>query len=184
MVKLVEKTPADGLLPIEINGLKLSEAVPDAITAIMPYDGQESAASDLLNATAGMAFPGPNRSTGGQGARAVWTGRGQAMVLGGPVDSSLARHAALSDQSDAWAVLRLEGQGVEDVLARLTPLDLNPGVFKRGHAARSLLGHMTAVYVKTASDAFEIMVFRSMARSAVHELETVMKGVAARAALD
>lgn len=184
MVKLVAKTPADGLLPIEINGLTLREVVPEAITSVMPYDGQEDAASDLLKATAGMDLPAPNRSTGREGARAIWTGRGQAMVLGVAVDPSLARHAALSDQSDAWAVLRLDGQGVEDVLARLTPLDLNPGVFKRGHAARSLLGHMTAVFLKVSGEAFEVMVFRSMARTAVHELEVAMKAVAARAALD
>lgn len=183
MVKLVAKTPAEGILPIEVNGLSLSEVVPELITSVMPYDGQKAAASDLLKATAGLDLPGPNRTTGQDGARAVWTGRGQAMVLGAPVDPSLARHAALTDQSDAWAVFRLEGQGVEDVLARLTPLDLNPGLFKRGHAARSLLGHMTAVFVKPADGVFEILVFRSMARSAVHELETAMKAVAARAAI-
>lgn len=104
-------------------------------------------------------------------------------MVGKALDATLARHAALTDQSDGWAVFSLQGQGVEDVLARLTPLDLNRGVFKRGHAARSLLGHMSAIFLRTGENAFQIMVFRSMARTAVHELEVAMKAVAARAAL-
>ena len=184
MVDLIAKSPAQGLLPLEIGGVGLTEIVPEAITSVMPYDGQEAAASELLKSVCGMALPKPGRSTGRGGARAVWTGAGQAMVLGPPVDAGLGRFAALSDQSDAWAVLRLEGAGGEDVLARLTPLDLNPGLFKRGHAARSLLGHINAVIVRAGTEAFEIMVFRSMAKTAVHELQEAMKSVAARAVLE
>ncbi len=183
MGDLIAKTPCDGLLPLAVGGVTLTEVVPEAITSIMPYDGQEKPASDLLKSLCGMGLPKPGRSTGRGGARVVWTGAGQAMVLGPPVDAGLGRHAALSDQSDAWAVLRLEGAGVAEVLARLTPLDLNPGVFKRGHAARSLLGHMSAGITRVGADAFEIMVFRSMAKTAVHELEEAMKSVAARVAL-
>lgn len=184
MVDLIAKSPAQGLLPIDIGGMSLTEIVPEAITSVMPYDGQEAAASELLKSLCGMGLPKPGRTTGREGARAVWTGAGQAMVLGATVDAGLARFAALSDQSDAWAVLRLAGAGARDVLARLTPLDLNPGLFKRGHAARSLLGHMNMVIWRTGTDAFEIMVFRSMAKTAVHELEEAMKTVAARAGLE
>ncbi len=183
MVKLIAKSPADGLFPIEVNGLTLSEVDAGPITSVAPFDGQEAAASDQLKALAGMEVPKPNRSSGRDGARAVWSGAGQAMVMGVAVDPALGQHAALTDQSDAWAVFRLEGQGVEDVLARLTPLDLNPGMFKRGHVARSLLGHMSALFLRVSGEAFEIMVFRSMARTAVHEIETAMKAVAARKAL-
>ena len=183
MVDLIAKSPCEGLLPLAIGGVTVTEVLPASITSIMPYDGQEKAASELLKSLCGMGLPGAGRSTGRDGARAVWTGAGQAMVLGVAVDVGLGRHAALSDQSDAWAVLRLEGAGVEEVLARLTPLDLNPGLFKRGRAARSLLGHMSAVIVRVGASAFEVMVFRAMAKTAVHEIEEAMKSVAARAAL-
>lgn len=183
MVKLVAKSPCEGILPFEINGLNLTELARGRITSVAPYAGQEAAASGALKSLIGAELPAPNRSTGREGARVVWTGAGQAMVIGTAVDPSLAQHAALTDQSDAWVTFRLQGQGVENVLARLTPLDLNPGVFKKGHAARSQLGHMNAVFLKVAADAFEIMIFRSMARTAVHEIETTMRAVAARTAL-
>ena len=86
----------------------------------------------------------------------------------------------MTDQSDGWAVMRLEGAGARDVLARLCPLDLRAPVFKRGHTARSLLGHMNASITRVGVNAFEIMVFRSMANTAVHELNEAMKSVAAQ----
>ena len=183
MVDLIAKTPCADLLPIKVGAVTLSEVMPEAITSIMPYEGKWEVASEALKSAHGITMPAPGRSTGKGDIRAIWTGAGQAMVLGARLDAGLSAHAALSDQSDAWALMRLEGAGGEDVLARLTPIDLNPGVFKRGHVARSLLGHMNAVIARVGAEAFEIMVFRSMAGTAVHELEEAMKSVAARAAL-
>ena len=184
MANLIAKSPADGLLPLEIGGLMLSEDSPAAITAVMPFAGQVKPLSAALKAAHGMAFPGPNRVTGSGEVKAYWSGMDQAFLIGTAPDRSLAPHAALVDQTDAWAVLNIQGAEVEAVLARLTPLDLNPSVFKRGHAARSLLGHMSALIARSGAQSFTILVFRSMAATAVHELALAMKAVAARAELE
>jgi sarcosine oxidase subunit gamma len=42
---------------------------------------------------------------------------------------------------------------------------------------------MSSVLLRTGTDAFEIMVFRSMARTAWHEVEAALTALAARAAL-
>ena len=52
----------------------------------------------------------------------LWFGQNQTMVLGAFDRSSLLGLAALSDQSDGWVVLRLEGPRSEEVLARLRAL--------------------------------------------------------------
>ncbi len=110
----------------------------------------------------------------------VWAGCGQALWIGTRApDPKRAATAALTDQSDAWTVVRREGAGADDALARLTPLDLREGHFKRGHTARTLVGHMTAQITRTTKG-FEIMVFRSMAGTLVHELHVAMQSVAAR----
>lgn len=184
MASLIARSPCQDLLPLEFGGVNLTEQVPTHITSVMPFDGQEKALSAALKWAHGMAFPAPRRATGGAAARAVWTGRGQAFLIGPEAHPSLARHAALSDQTDAWAVMSLSGNDASDVMARLCPLDTNAAVFKRNHAARTLIGHMAAIILRTGADAFTIMVFRSMAGTAVHELETAMRGVAARRALD
>ena len=179
MANLIAKTPCEGLLPITHGGATLSEAAPDVLMSIMPYAGREEATSAALKAAHGIEMPAPNRVSEAAGTRAIWSGAGQAMVTT-TLEPTLAQHAALTDQSDAWAVLRLSGAGAEAVMARLTPIDLNGAVFKPGHSARTQFAHMNAVVSRISGDSFEVMVFRSMAKWAVHEIEIAMKGVAAR----
>ena len=94
--------------------------------------------------------------------------------------AELVAEGALTDQSDAWAVLRLSGAASEDVLARLVPVDLRGSKFKRGHTARSQLQHMMVSVTRTGTTAFDIMVMRSFAATADHELSVAMKFVASR----
>lgn len=178
MGNLIARTPCEGLLPLKIGTCSLSEITPEAITSIMPASGQTAAVSDAIMDAHGMAFPAAGRATGRDGARLIWSGQGQAMLVGPPADAI--DGAALTDQSDAWAVMRLEGEMAEQVLARLVPVDLRAASFKRGHTARTMLFHMSCSITRVGAAAFEIMVFRSMARTAVHELDVAMKSVAAQ----
>ena len=85
----------------------------------------------------GLGWPAPGQVIAQGSARAQWFGLDLALLIGAAPEAGLARHAALTDQSDAWAVLRLEGAGAGDVLARLTPLDLRESVFGTGRTARA-----------------------------------------------
>ena len=180
MADLIARSPCEGLLPLSIGGVTASEDLPEAMTSIVPFRGGENDLSKVMKTAHGMGFPSPGRATGKAGARAIWFSQGQALLMGPQPDAALASHATLTDQSDAWAVVRLEGQGVVDVLARLVPLDLRVSSFKRGHTARTDLVHMMASLTKTGENAFQVMVFRSMAATLVHDLKTAMEGVAAR----
>ncbi|WP_435660385.1 sarcosine oxidase subunit gamma [Leisingera caerulea] len=180
MAELTAKSPCDRLLPVTIGGMSLTEEQPGSMWIVAPFKGQQEALSKALEAAHGMAFPAVNRATGKAGSRAVWFGRDMALLMGPAPDASLAKHAALTDQSDAWAVVRLDGQGAEDVLARLVPVDLRSRGFKRGHTARTELKHMMASLTRTGPQAFQIMVFRSMAKTLVHDLKTAMEAVTAR----
>lgn len=180
MVELVAKSPCGGRLPVEHGAVRLSEVAMTCLTSLQPRQGQEKALSKAFKAAHGMVFPAPNRATGKEGARAVWFGKGQAMLVGPEPDAALAAHAAMTDQSDAWAMVRLEGAAAEDVLARLVPVDLRQSVFKRGHSVRTMLQHMSVSITRISDEAFLIFAFRSMAGTLVHDLETAMKGVAAR----
>lgn len=180
MADLIAKSPCEGLLPVTHGDVTLSEVGMTTLTSLSPFKGQDKALSDALKKAHGMALPAVNRATGKEGARAVWFGQGQVMLIGPSPASSLSAHGALTDQSDAWAIVRLEGAGAEDVLARLVPLDLRRGSFKRGHTVRSQLQHMMVSITRTGDNAFLILAFRSMAGTLVHDLETAMRGVAAR----
>lgn len=179
MASLIAKSPCDGLLPRTIGALSLSESVPEAITWVSPFEGQTKRVSEALKAASGVAFPAPGRTTGTAERRAIWCGPAQALVLGPSVPAI--DGAACADQSDAFAVIVVEGALAEAVLARLTPLDLRASVFKRGHTARTLLNHMTVSLTRLGADKFEILVFRSMAQTTVHELTVAAERVTARA---
>lgn len=178
MVDLVLKTACDGLLPVRSGQCELSEVLPDAITSIAPFSGEKKRVSEALKAAHGMGFPAPNRATGKGRSRCIWVGPGQAMLVG-PELGDLSG-AATTDQSDGWAVMRLQGAGCEAVLARLVPVDLRLQVFKTGHTARSRLFHAPLSITRTGADRFELMVFRSMAKTVVDELLVAMKSVAAQ----
>ncbi|MFU8882792.1 MAG: sarcosine oxidase subunit gamma [Rhodobacterales bacterium] len=186
-ITLAAVSPCAGLLPLQIGALTLSEVDPGHLTALAPYHGKAEALGTALKAAHGMALPAANRmtskdgTTGKDGAFALWFGRAHILLMGPAPDPALAEHAALTDISDAWAVVRLDGAGAADVLARLTPIDLRPGQFKPGHTARTELMHMHAAITRLADTTFQIMVFRSMARTLAHDLGAAMQGVAARA---
>ena len=177
MVNLIAKTPCGDVLPIQVGAMTLSEVLPEAITSVMPLNGQQKKVSSALKSKIGAGFPAPGRSTGKDTARVIWSGAGQALVLGPQV---ALEGAAITDQSDGWACMTLTGPLAAEVLARLAPVDLRNSVFEVGHVARTLLGHMVCVLLRSGPDEFTIMVFRSMAQTAVHELEIAMKSVTAQ----
>ena len=180
MRDLTPQSPAEGLLPATIGAVTLSEVDLGALTLVTPFKGQAEAASSILKTVHGMAWPASGKATGKEGARAIWFGLGQTLLCGPVADPALAAHAALVDQSDAWTTLRLEGEGIEAVLSRLVPVDLRAASFKRGNTIRSDLGHMAASLTRISDRSILILVFRSMAKSAVHDLREAMEAVAAR----
>ena len=175
MASLIAKTPFDGRLPLEIGPNRLTEVHPEAITWISPLKGQMAKVSRALDKQIGADFPSPNTHAKG----IVWFGPDQALVLGAALKPIAG--AAMVDQSSAWAVCALEGPQAAEVLARLVPIDLRDTAFGVGAAARTLLGHMNCMLMRTETERFEILVFRSMAATCAHELERAMTMLAARA---
>lgn len=183
MARLIETPALAGPLPAPDGRCRLTALPWAPIAAIAPFRGQEGAVAAAL-APLGLAFPAPGQAlAGAAGARILWAGRGTAFLIGAAPPPALAGIAAVTDQSDGWAGLRLEGPDHAAVLARLVPLDLRPAAFPAGRAARAPLNHVPALFTRAGPEAVELWVFRSMAATAVHELETAMIRVAARAAL-
>ncbi|KUF09259.1 sarcosine oxidase subunit gamma [Pseudoponticoccus marisrubri] len=182
MVELTAQTPWAALLPVTAGATGLSAWDPGPMTALMPYRGRRAALSEAMQAAHGLGFPDPGEVTAAPPLRCLWTGRGQAFLMGGPADPGLSAQAALVDQSDGWVALRLEGETAPEVLARLVPVDLRPAALPEGRTLRTLCGHMT-VSITRAPEGLEILAFRSMAGTLVHEIADAMRLVAGRAVL-
>ena len=179
MPELIAKSALEGR-SLTLGTVTLAEVEVGPITSVAVFPGGAKAVAKGLK-TLGLTMPEPNTFTEKKGARIVWTGRDQAFLMGGaPPDLE---GAALTDQSDGWAVLGLSGAAAVDVLARLVPVDLRLAAFPVGRAIRTQLNHMNVVILRVGDHAFEILVFRSMARTAWHELETTTHMVHARAGM-
>lgn len=180
MADLIARLPYEGVLPLTIGAVTLDHEDLGALTSLAPFKGRKAALNDALKAAHDLSLPAPLRSSGKAGARVLWFGRSHYLLAGPEPDASLGQVAALTDQSDAWCVVRLSGAGAVDALARLVPVDLRPAVFKRGHTVRTQVQHMSASITRVGDDGFVILVFRSMAKTLVHDLQTAMEAVAAR----
>lgn len=181
MAKLTPRTPAANLLPRRIGDISLTEVVSGHMTLLTPRRGGQSALSAALKTAHGMSAPTPGRATGRDGARAIWFGTGGQILLMGPAaDPTLNDLATMVDQSDAWTVLRIDGAGADAVMARLVSFDIRPAVFKRGHAARAQVGHMAGAVQRLGDQSWQVMAFRSMAATLVHECDSAARAVSAR----
>jgi heterotetrameric sarcosine oxidase gamma subunit len=174
--ELIAKSALEGRR-LQLGTVTLAEADVGPITSIAVYPGGEKAVAKTLKGL-GLAMPAPSTFMEKKGVRIVWTGRDQAFLIG--IAPPEIEGAALTDQTDGWSTLALSGAGVVDVLSRLVPVDLRLAAAPVGTALRTQVNHMNALILRTGDHAFDIMVFRSMSRTAWHEMETTMSMVFAR----
>ena len=182
MVKLIAKSAADGRLPIEVGGVQVDELVAP-MASIAPFGGKGAALAKALKAKHGVALPDIGRMNQKGDIRCQWFGLDHVMLIGAEPDPSLSKVAAVTDQSDAWCRVRLTGTHARDVLARLTPVDLRDLSMPVGATVRTDVQHMSGAVTRVADDAWEVMVFRSMAGTLVHDLQVAMETVVGIAAV-
>lgn len=180
MPELIAKSSLSGFAPLTHLGTTLAEGDLGPVTSVAPFPGRLAQVNAAL-APLGLTFPAPNTQSVNGAARLVWTGRDQAFLIGVEAPAGLTDHAALTAQADGWAVLTISGPAAVDALMRPVPLDLRETAFPVGRTVRAPLNHMQAVLTRTGAQVFEVMVFRSMARTAWHELAEALEVLAARA---
>ena len=176
MPDLIAK-PALGHAPLTLAETTLAEATWAPVYSVALFPGKEMAVAKSLKSL-GLSFPKPNTWAEKGGARIVWTGRDQAFLIGAEVPPDMP--AAITDQSDGWVTLTLAGPQAKAVLSRLVSLDLRN--VNKGDAARTALNHLPLILITEEPDSFRLMTFRSMARTAWHELSEALQKLEARRA--
>src|SRR5262249_24652267 len=105
-------------------------------------------------------------------------GPGQWLLVRAPAATPLADElaslfgeaAAVVDLGHARTALHFEGEGVRDVLARGTSIDLRPAHFAPGACALTALGKVGALLHAVATDTIDVYVPRSYAQALVEWL--------------
>ena len=183
-IALTARSAFAGIVPMkDSRRLTVTDRDGLGIASLSVRRGREGELLQRFSAQYGAALPeGPRRLLcrdvavmgTGPGSWLLFNERG-ANSLDRSLRSVVGRSGSVTDQSDAWAVLRLAGFGVRGVLSHLIPLDLHPRVFPVGTAVSTMLLYMGALLWRLEDEqegrsVFELAVFRSYARSLHHEI--------------
>ncbi len=167
---ILVETPADATRPF---GVEATAREGLGIASILAPRGGEAALAKLVATRYGVELPTTARAVRSRAHAFVWAGPEQWLFVAesGQDLAELSRLAAVSDQSDARAALRLTGPKVRDMLAKGCMIDLHPKAFPPGAAAITSIAHIGVCLWRadTPPDEgdviFDILVARSMAAS-------------------
>lgn len=129
--------------------------------------------TQTLADAAGVAMPDVRRAEVGPETGLLWMSPDEAMLLCPPgrvaeilaaLEEALAgEHVLCADLSDARAVFTLEGDGIREVLAKLTPADLRPAALPVGELRRTRLAQVAGAFWLSSETTATVICFRSVA---------------------
>jgi sarcosine oxidase subunit gamma len=149
--------------------------------------GPPAATAETLSKHFGLAITAtPNRAVTAGDLTVLWHGPGQWLIVRAPAARPLADElsgvcgdaAAVVDLGHARVVLRFAGDGVCDVLAKGTSIDLRPASFPPGACALTALGKINALLHAVAPATIDVYVPRSYAQALAEWLEHAVRDVA------
>jgi sarcosine oxidase subunit gamma len=160
------------------SGVTFREIVGRGLCTVIARKGQSDVLRSVVQAAFACDLPLTPRRVAGKGVAFVWAGPGRWLAVfdGAPssVEALLApcrEHAALVEQSDASALLRISGPEARATLAKGLPIDLHERAFRPSDAAVSVAAHIPVhLWQLDAAPTYEIAVPRSLAGSFWHWL--------------
>jgi methylglutamate dehydrogenase subunit D len=148
------------------------------IAKILARRGQVAALAQQVQAHFGIDLPREPRRNSSGAAAVLGLGPETWLATGdqGSNDFALTLKpllgscASICDQSDAYAVLRLSGPNLREILAKLIPIDLHPRVFPVGQVSETVAAHIGVILWRLedaadGSSVFELAVPRSLSVS-------------------
>ncbi|RXG85918.1 sarcosine oxidase subunit gamma [Bradyrhizobium zhanjiangense] len=170
LLDIGESQPGAGVTICELRGLSLA--------TMQTRKGQHALLRDRIKQHFLLELPtGPSIARAGEIAFAgigpnYWLAmsEGADPVFGMSLKQIVAPLASVSDQSGGYAIFRVGGHAVNDVLAKGFQIDLHPRMFEIGAAATTIIAHIGATIWRCEDKAdgsacFEIALFRSLAKS-------------------
>ena len=150
-----------------------------ALAKLIARKGRAADLAAAIRSRYGLDLPTtPKRAEQGDLAF-IWSGPGQWLAvaedgrdLARELTDAVGAFAAVSDQSDGLAVLRVSGPHARDALIKGVGLDLHPRAFGPGDAAVTVIAHIGAqLWQLDDRPTYEIAVYRSFAGSLWRWLE-------------
>ncbi len=84
-------------------------------------------------------------------------------------------NAYCTDQSDAWVIIKVSGEGIYAALERICPVNLSRDAFAVGSVQRTSMEHLGVIILKYAEDSFVLMGATSSAEDLLHAVTVSIK---------
>ena len=169
-------SPLDGFSQ-DFGNVIVEELGNKALVSIAEPLGSKTKLRTAIKKSLGAAWPEIGKSTSSKkGYRLLGVQSDMAFAMfdhpGGLADSAiktaLKDNAYCTDQSDAWCMIKVSGEGLYAALERICPLDLSSEAFEVGSVARTSMEHLGVVILKDDKDSFVLMGATSSAADLLH----------------
>jgi len=146
-----------------------------SLVSITAFSDEIDDLAEAVENLSGAALPAPNRFITIGALTLISSGPGQWMAFSAAPNllerlKPLRSHAALTDQSHGRAIVRISGPKWRETLRKGVTLNLHE--FAAGHAAVTVISHISALLWREADQDFIIAIPRSFAGSFWHWLKT------------
>lgn len=150
-----------------------------ALARLIARKGRAGDLAAAVRARYGLDLPSTPKRVAQGGLALIWSGPGEWLAvaedgrdLARELSDAIGAFAAVSDQSDGLAVLRVSGLRARDALIKGVGLDLHPRAFGPGDAAVTVIAHIGAqLWQLDDRPSYEIAAYRSFAGSLWRWLE-------------
>jgi methylglutamate dehydrogenase subunit D len=181
----VPRSPVAGAVAISGNGAQVTAVVREGLglATVLVRKGASQQLAERVRKHFDLELPGASRRAAASDVAFAATGPGAWLAMSERGANEFAARlmadldglASVSDQSDGYLLIRLTGARVRDALAKLVPIDVHPRAFEPGDVASTVASHIGVTLWRLADEpdaapVFEIMMFRSLARSFWHAL--------------
>ncbi len=153
-------------------GVRLTLGDGMGLATLIAADGQETTLRQILTDRFGWSLPEPGRANVVGERGLVWSAPGQWLAVAesrqGLSGLAEAVHglAAVTDQSDARALVRVTGPCARMALSKGLTIDLHPSAFRAGQAAVTSMAHIGAqIWQRNEAPTYDLTVARSFAHS-------------------
>ena len=94
-----------------------------------------------------------------------------------PLPFNVMDYVYLTEQSDAWVIIKISGLTVETCLERMCPIDISRDHFKVNQVARTVMEYLSVIIIKVEQDSFLLMSPSSSSLSFLQTIETSAKHI-------
>jgi len=144
------------------------------------------AGKKAVNAAFGTDWPAPGKISSSSDGKSHLLGLQADQIFAlqtdvGDQHSTLAEptieSAYVTDQSDSWAALSINGDRARDALERICPIDLHPNVFGKGSVTRTSMEHLAVIIACVEENHYWLLSPTSSAKSFLHAVETSFNNI-------